>query len=255
MKLQKLEHPKLDKKEYEKELEKLQLQLMTLQHDLYNQNMRCVVVVEGIDAAGKGGMIRRMTEFMDPRGVRVHPIGAPSIDELEEHYMQRFWRLLPKRGEVSIFDRSWYGRVLVERVDNLTPHKRWQRAYKEISQFEKLLINDGVIVIKLFLSISKDEQLKRFKERIENPKKRWKITSEDILNRQNWDSYQQAFEDMLDKTDGKKNPWHIVAANNKRYARINAMKHFAKRLNAHIDTEQVELLKPEVEKLATKYLP
>ncbi|WP_369820696.1 polyphosphate kinase 2 family protein, partial [Oleiphilus sp. HI0125] len=163
--------------------------------------------------------------------------------------------LLPKRGEVSIFDRSWYGRVLVERVDNLTPHKRWQRAYKEISQFEKLLINDGVIVIKLFLSISKDEQLKRFKERIENPKKRWKITSEDILNRQNWDSYQQAFEDMLDKTDGKKNPWHIVAANNKRYARINAMKHFAKRLNAHIDTEQVELLKPEVEKLATKYLP
>lgn len=105
------------------------------------------------------------------------------------------------------------------------------------------------------MSISKDEQLKRFKERIENPKKRWKITSEDILNRQNWDSYQQAFEDMLDKTDGKKNPWHIVAANNKRYARINAMKHIAKRLNAHIDTEQVELLKPEVEKLATKYLP
>ena len=253
-KLEQLEHPEIGKKAYFKKLEDIQLQLMTLQHGVYKQGVRCMIVVEGIDAAGKGGMIRRTTELMDPRGYRVHPIGAPSKKELAEHYMQRFWRRLPERGQTAIFDRSWYGRVLVERVDKLINEATWQRAYREISEFEEQLVNDGVTVIKLFLSISKEEQLRRFKERMEEPRKRWKITPDDILNRQNWDDYQYAFEDMLTKTNGERRDWHIVGANNKKHARLDAMQHIAKRLSEQVDIEEVQLLNPEVQKLAEKHL-
>ncbi|WP_369821232.1 polyphosphate kinase 2 family protein, partial [Oleiphilus sp. HI0080] len=157
-----LEHPKANKDTYREELEKLQLKLMALQHGVYQQRHRCVIVTEGIDAAGKGGLIRRATAFMDPRGYRVHPIGAPSEEELAEHYLQRFWRRLPKQGQTVIFDRSWYGRVLVERVDQLVNKSTWQRAYKEINEFEQQMVDDGIIVIKLFLSIDKEQQLERF---------------------------------------------------------------------------------------------
>ena len=183
-----------------------------------------MIVVEGIDAAGKGGMIRRTTELMDPRGYRVHPIGAPSKKEL------------------------------VERVDKLINEATWQRAYREIREFEEQLVNDDVTVIKLFLSISKEEQLRRFKERMEEPRKRWKITPDDILNRQNWDDYQYAFEDMLTKTNGERRDWHIVGANNKKHARLDAMQHIAKRLSEQVDIEEVQLLNPEVQKLAEKHL-
>lgn len=253
-KLEQLEHPEISKKVYFERLEELQLQLMTLQHGVYKQGIRCIIVVEGIDAAGKGGMIRRATELMDPRGYRVHPIGAPSKKELSEHYMQRFWRRLPEPGQTAIFDRSWYGRVLVERVDNLIDATTWQRAYREINEFEEQLVNDGILLIKLFLSISKDEQLRRFKERMAEPRKRWKITPDDILNRQSWDDYQLAFEDMLTKTSADSRPWHIVGANNKKHARLDAMQHIAERLSQRINIEKVQLLNPEVQKLAEKHL-
>lgn len=252
--LSELEHPEVGKKDYLEQLETLQIQLMTLQHGAYQQGHRCVIVTEGIDAAGKGGLIRRTTAFMDPRGYRVHPIGAPTEDELAEHYLQRFWRRLPKKGQTVIFDRSWYGRVLVERVDQLTNESTWQRAYREINEFEQQMVDDGIIVIKLFLSISKDEQLKRFKERMSEPKKRWKITPDDILNRRNWDAYQDAFEDMLNKTSAPNRPWHVIAANNKKHARLDAMQHIAACLSERIDANTVELLNPEVEALARKYL-
>lgn len=254
MKLNKLKHPKLCKNDYTEQIEQVQMRLMTLQHGVYAQGHRCVIVVEGIDAAGKGGMIRRATELMDPRGVRVHPIGAPSADELAEHYMQRFWRRLPSKGQTVIFDRSWYGRVLVERVNKLAPKEAWKRAYKEISDFETQLVDDGIILIKLFLSITKEEQLSRFQERINDPKKRWKITAEDILNRQHWAEYKEAFQDMLDKTHHTKTPWHIIGANHKKHARINAMSYIAGRLSERIDIDAVELLDPEVARLAKKYL-
>ncbi|KZY73626.1 hypothetical protein A3742_16005 [Oleiphilus sp. HI0071] len=249
-----LEHPKANKDTYREELEKLQLKLMALQHGVYQQRHRCVIVTEGIDAAGKGGLIRRATAFMDPRGYRVHPIGAPSEEELAEHYLQRFWRRLPKQGQTVIFDRSWYGRVLVERVDQLVNKSTWQRAYKEINEFEQQMVDDGIIVIKLFLSIDKEQQLERFKERMNEPKKRWKITPDDILNRQNWEAYQDAFEDMLDRTSAAKRAWHVVAANNKKHARLDAMRHIAEGLSERIDMNDVEVLNPEVEELARKYL-
>jgi polyphosphate kinase 2 (PPK2 family) len=249
-----LEHLKANKDTYREELEQLQLKLMTLQHGVYQQGHRCIIVTEGIDAAGKGGLIRRATAFMDPRGYRVHPIGAPSEEELAEHYLQRFWRRLPKQGQTVIFDRSWYGRVLVERVDQLANKSTWQRAYKEINEFEQQMVDDGIIVIKLFLSIDKEEQLERFKERMNEPKKRWKITPDDILNRQNWEAYQDAFEDMLDKTSAAKRAWHVVAANNKKHARLDAMQHIAEGLSERIDINDVEVLNPEVEALAHQYL-
>lgn len=248
------QHPTITKKDYRAQLEKLQLKLMTLQHGIYQQGHRCVIVTEGIDAAGKGGLIRRTTAFMDPRGYRVHPIGAPTEDELAEHYLQRFWRRLPRQGQTVIFDRSWYGRVLVERVDQHASESAWKRAYREINEFEQQMIDDGIIVIKLFLSISKDEQLERFKERMNEPKKRWKITPDDILNRRNWDAYQDAFEDMLEKTSDPKRPWHVIAANNKKHARLDAMQHIADCLSERIDLGSVELPNPEVEELARQYL-
>lgn len=243
-------HLKLDKERYREQLADAQLELMKLQHGLYQQKKRCVIVVEGTDASGKGGMIRRATEMMDPRGFRVHPIGAPTPTELAEHYLQRFWRRLPKAGQLTIFDRSWYGRVLVERVDNLVSEETWSRAYREINEFEKLLVDDGVILIKLFFTIDKDEQLLRFKERYEQAHKRWKLTPEDFTARAMWDDYQAAFEDMLTKTHKEDAPWKIIGANQKRAARIEALKELRKTLARHIDLEKVNLLSPEVRKLA-----
>ena len=159
--------------------------------------------MEGWDAAGKGGAIKRVTEHLDPRGFQVNPIGAPAPHEKRYHYLQRFWRKLPQYGQITIFDRSWYGRVLVERVEGFATKEEWTRAYDEINDFEKLLTDDHYIIGKFFYHISKDEQLKRFKDRENNPLKRWKITDEDWRNREKWDEYVEAMEEMFEKQIGQ----------------------------------------------------
>lgn len=230
-----------NRKKYEKKLEKYQLRLLSLQHLLVEQRIAAVFVFEGWDAAGKGGAIRRAVANLDPRGVRVMPIAAPAPHEKRYHYMQRFWRKLPQYGQIAIFDRSWYGRVLVERVEHFAEDKEWHRAYEEINQFEKLLTDDRYIIEKFWLHISKDEQYKRFKERENNPLKRWKITSEDWRNREKWDEYVTAAEEMFEKTDKSSAPWHIIPANSKWYARIAVIKQMVKAIEQGLTERGAEL--------------
>ncbi|MBK9974239.1 MAG: UDP-galactose-lipid carrier transferase [Planctomycetes bacterium] len=210
-----------DKDEYEKRLRKAQLQLLLIQRHLYENKREAVFVFEGWDAAGKGGSIRRLVERLDPRGYVVHSIAAPSTEEKQVHYLQRFWSRMPGPGRVAIFDRSWYGRVLVERVESFATKEAWKRAYDEINAFERILVGDGVPVIKFFLHIDKDEQLKRFQERETNPFKKWKITEEDYRNRKKWPQYEKAIDDMFKETSTKCAPWHAVAANRKWHARVS----------------------------------
>lgn len=204
--------------------------------------------MEGTDAAGKGGFIRRLISNMDPRGYRVYPIGAPSADELSRHYLQRFWRRIPQQGQLAIFDRSWYGRVLIERVENLTPEKDWQRAFRELNEFEKLLTDDGIILVKLFFTIDKQEQLKRFIQRFEHPNKRWKITEADIKSREYWDGYQAAYQEMLERTSTEYAHRHVIAGNDKYHARIAAMQAVRDALGREIDISQIELIPADLEK-------
>jgi len=213
-----------DKKKYEKKLRKLQLQLVLLQRRLIEKRRAVLIVYEGWDAAGKGGNIRRVTEQLDPRGIEVHPIGAPTPAEKAHHYLRRFWLRLPTRGRIAIFDRSHYGRVLVERVEGFAKPEEWRRAYDEIKEFERQLTDDGMIIIKFWLHISKDEQLQRFEARRSNPYKRWKITDEDWRNRAQWDEYYDAVEEMLKKTSTENAPWSVVPANSKHFARIYTLK-------------------------------
>jgi AMP-polyphosphate phosphotransferase len=223
-----------DKDEYEKRLYKAQLQLLLIQRFLYEHRREAVLVFEGWDAAGKGGSIRRLCERLDPRGFVVHPIGAPTADEKDVHYLQRFWTRMPGPGRIGIFDRSWYGRVLVERVEGFAKKPDWKRAYDEINAFEKLLTNDGVPVIKFFLHISKKEQLKRFKEREQNPFKNWKITQEDYRNREKWDEYEDAIDDMFERTSTKHAPWIGVPANHKWFARVTVAEQAVKYLSREL---------------------
>jgi polyphosphate kinase 2 (PPK2 family) len=164
-----------------------------------------------------------MTESLDPRGFKVWPVGPPRSDEQGRHYLYRFWQKLPEPGTIAIFDRSWYGRVLVERVEGLTPKAAWRRAYDEINGFERLLADDGVRLVKAFLHISKDEQLRRFAERLGNPHKRWKLTESDIRTREHWRDYQKAIEDMITLTDTEAAPWRVVGANRKWRARLEVL--------------------------------
>ena len=187
-------------------LDELQTELVKLHQGLFKAGHRVVIVLEGMDAAGKGGIIRRVTRHLDPRSIRVWPIGAPSASELRSHYLQRFWRRLPEQGEIAIFDRSWYGRVLVERVEGLCQPNEWQRAFREINEFERQLTDDGVILIKLFLHLSKEEQLARLLSRIREPAKHWKITPADLISRRYWPEYAQAYQEMLNKTSGTNAP-------------------------------------------------
>jgi AMP-polyphosphate phosphotransferase len=212
-----------DEAEYKQKLEKLQLKMLSIQQAYYHAGLRGIVAVEGWDAAGKGGMIHRMTEKLDPRGIKVWPIGPPEPSEQGRHYLYRFWTKLPEPGTLAVFDRTWYGRVLVERVDKLAPKDAWQRAYGEINDFERMLVNDGVRLVKVFLHITPDEQLRRFESRLNDPYKRWKLRESDIRAHQQWDEYEEAIEDMLDKTSTKIAPWHAIPANQKWYARIAAI--------------------------------
>lgn len=211
------------KKEYETRLLSYQWRLLRLQHVLHQEKLAAVFVMEGWDAAGKGGAIRRVTEHLDPRGFNVWPIAAPLSHENRYHYLQRFWRKLPRYGELTIFDRSWYGRVLVERVEGFAAKEEWSRAYNEINEFEKLLSDDRYLILKFWFHISKDEQLLRFKAREANPLKSWKLTDEDWRNREKWDLYLEAVEEMFEKTDTHYAPWYIIPSNNKRYARLETL--------------------------------
>lgn len=214
-------------------LKELQLKMLRIQQGVWHRKERVIIVFEGMDAAGKGGAIRRLTEMLDPRGVRVHPIGPPTPEEQGKHWLYRFWRDLPDLGVIAIFDRSWYGRVLVERVDKLTPETHWKRAFDELNQFEKMLTSDGITLIKIFLDISKGEQLKRFEARLADPYKQWKITKADIDAREKWSGYQKAIKDMLKKCDEV--PWHVIDADDKDEARIEVLKVVTRELKSYQD--------------------
>lgn len=219
-----IENEKIKKTDYKNELPELQARMREIQFQLYQEKIPLVLVYEGMDAAGKGGNIKRTRALLDPTGYTNNAIGAPTDMELAHHYLWRFANRIPRSGHIGFFDRSWYGRVLVERVENFAQQTEWQQAYEEINDFEKSLYNSGAIIIKFFLSLDKDEQLERFLDRQNTPEKEWKITDEDWRNREKWDLYLEAGEDMITKTDNKHAPWFIIPANDKRYARIKALK-------------------------------
>lgn len=223
----KLEQVSLDmfltREEYEKQLNEAQKKLKKLHNKLYNKGIPVIIAYEGWDAAGKGGNIKRLTSALDARGFEVHPIAAPDIHEKGRFYLWRFWTRLPKTGHIAIFDRTWYGRVMVERLEGYCSENDWQRAYNEINEFEKELAEWGAIVVKFWIHIDKEMQLKRFKEREASPQKRWKITEEDWRNREKWDAYENAVNEMLEKTSTKNAPWYIIQSNDKYFARIQAI--------------------------------
>lgn len=228
--------PKIaDKKQYRSELKIWQEQLLHVQQAYYHQNRRAIIVFEGWDAAGKGGAIRRVTERLDPRGVRVYPIGPPTEDEQSRHYLYRFQNKLPPAGTLAIFDRSYYGRVLVERVERLASDREWQRAYQEINEFERLLIDDGVRVIKIFLNISQEEQRNRFEERLHNPYKRWKLTEADLRNRAMRPHYELAINDMFKYTHTEQAPWQLINGEHKWYARVAVLRTLVAQLSEGVD--------------------
>jgi len=219
-----LEHKAIDEDEYKPKLKEAQLKLLNLQLELAESRNSLVVVFEGPDAAGKGGSIKRVTERLDPRLLRVHSVVKPTQEEYQHNYLWRFWQKLPPYGQIAIFDRSWYGRVLVERIEGFATEKEWKRAYQEINEFERLLTEDGAIIVKIYMHISKDEQLFRFKRREADPLKHWKITDEDWRNRKKWDEHNNAAEDMFDKTSTEATPWNVIPANFKWFARVKTVK-------------------------------
>jgi polyphosphate:AMP phosphotransferase len=224
----------LSKEEYKDSLKSYQKKIRELEYEMYMKRIPVIIAYEGWDAAGKGGNIKRLTERMDPRGYEVIPIAAPSKEELAHHYLWRFWKEVPKAGHITIFDRTWYGRVLVERVEELCKPEEWKRAYKEINEMEKQFSNFGAVIVKFWLQIDKDVQLERFRERENNPEKRWKITEEDWRNRDKYDSYENAIEEMLVKTNTKYAPWTVIESNDKYYARIKALKTVIKAMESKL---------------------
>lgn len=198
--------------------------IQELHSQLYRKKIPVVLCFEGWDAAGKGGAIRRLSSAMDPRGFDVIPVAAPSKEELARHYLWRFWKNVPKDGHIAIFDRTWYGRVMVERLEGFTPASRWERAYQEMNEFEAELTQWGAVVLKFWVHIDKDEQLKRFTNRQETPEKRYKITEEDWRNREKWDAYRMAVDEMLAKTSTENAPWIVVEGNDKLYARLKVLR-------------------------------
>lgn len=232
MKLEEVDLSKsLSGKEYKKAKKDLELDLLQCQLKIKQENLKVILLFEGWDSAGKGGAIKRLTEPMDPRGYKVYSISAPTEIEKSHHYLWRFWRDLPASGEMVIYDRSWYGRVLVERIEHFAADDEWKRAYEEINNFEKMLVDDGAVLMKFFIHISKSEQEKRFNERESNPLKTYKIGKEDFRNRSRWDQYWQAYNDMFEKTSTEHAKWNIIEGNDKQFARIKIMKKYIKKLN------------------------
>ncbi|MEO1543219.1 MAG: polyphosphate kinase [Pseudomonadota bacterium] len=244
---------KLSSKPYQKKLEALQHNLMQIQQAYLFQGRSAAIVFEGWDAAGKGGTIRRMSAALDPRSFKVWPIGAPRPYYLDRHFLLRFMERMPPRGAITAFDRSWYGRVLVERVEKLTPEERWRAAYREIVDFERMLIDDGTRVMKLFFHISQDEQLKRFEDRLKDPLKRWKLTFEDFRNRGKCDAYAEAIDEMFENTSTDAAPWTLIAANDKKHARITAMEAVVDCLGKDVDLSPPPV-EPEVLTAARQHL-
>ncbi len=213
-----------EKQDYDKELKKLQQKLFELQVRYFLEKRRAIIVFEGWDAAGKGGAIKRLTALMDPRGYKVWPIAAPKDAEARHHYLWRFTTRAPEEGEIAIFDRSWYGRVLVERIEGYATGKQWNRAYDEINAYERMLTEDGIVILKFFLHIDKETQLKRFKAREKDPIKNFKIGPDDWRNRKKRPEYEKAIQEMFDRTHRPDAPWHAVPANDKKYARIAVLR-------------------------------
>ncbi len=224
----------LDPAEYKPRLKALQQEINELTWDAYKKKRSCVMVFEGVDAGGKGGAIRRLTNAIDARLYRTIPVAAPTDEEKAHHYLWRFWRHIPRAGRTTIYDRSWYGRVLVERVEGFATPPEWQRAYAEINQFEEQLIEAGDIVIKFWLHISQDEQLRRFKEREQVPYKQHKITDEDWRNREKWPAYKEAVNEMIVRTSTEFAPWTLVPGNDKKYARIKVLETVCERLREEL---------------------
>jgi AMP-polyphosphate phosphotransferase len=209
---------------FSERLLKQQGRLHLLQRRAQEEGRSLVLVFEGWDAAGKGGAIRRVTSALDPRSYRVVATAAPTDEERARHYLWRFWRHLSRAGRVTIFDRSWYGRVLVERVEGLASEAEWSRAYAEIEEFEDQLIGAGIILLKYWLHITADEQERRFQERARSPHKSWKLTPEDWRNREKWNAYELAVNDMVARTSTRSAPWHLIPANDKNHARIEVLR-------------------------------
>ncbi len=225
-----LEDKEIEQDEYRKELRQLRTRLRMLHNEIYRKQIPVVIAYEGWDAAGKGGNIKRMTAALDPRGYRVFPIASPEPAEKARHYLWRFWKRLPKTGHIAIFDRTWYGRVMVERLEGFCTENDWQRAYNEINEFEHELVQAGTVVIKFWVQIDKETQLARFTDRQNTPEKQWKITDEDWRNREKWDQYEEAIDQMLQRTSTTFAPWYVLESNDKRYARIKALRIVIKEL-------------------------
>lgn len=220
----------LDEDAYEERLTQAQYRLLHIQQWMARTRGRAIVAIEGWDAAGKGGMVKRMTERLDPRPVHVWQIAAPTPEEQGRHYLYRFWQKLPAPGEIAIFDRTWYGRVLVERIEGYAAKEAWRRAYDEINDFERMLADDGIRLVKLLLHISAKEQRRRIIERMEAPEKRFKVTMDDFRNVARRADYIEAFDDMLERTDSGHAPWTVIATDSKRRARIEGIETVAETL-------------------------
>ncbi|MGD6803758.1 UDP-galactose-lipid carrier transferase [Rossellomorea aquimaris] len=230
-----------DKKEYEKRLKKQQLILLGLQRALMDEKIGCILVFEGWDAAGKGGAIKRTTQNIDPRGFEVHSTAAPTLEQKQYHYLQRFWNRMPKYGKLGIFDRSWYGRVLVERVEGFAEESEWRRAYGEINDFERILTGENYIVLKFWFHISKEEQLNRFNDRQNDPMKSWKLTEEDWRNREKWDLYKEAVDEMIQETDKENAPWHIIEGEDKKHARVKTLEIINRTILTEMEKRKIDV--------------
>ncbi len=227
--------PSISRDVYREKLKKLQKKLALLHSELHKQNVPVVLAFEGWDAAGKGGAIKRLTEALDPCGYQVNPTASPNDIERQHHYLWRFWINMPKSGHIAIFDRTWYGRVMVERIEGFCSENEWKRAYQEINAMESHLANAGTIILKFWLHIDKDEQERRFNERMNTPEKRWKITDEDWRNREKWDQYEEAVNEMLLRTSTPHAPWIVIEGNDKYYARIKVLKTVIDALEKRLD--------------------
>lgn len=218
----------LTRKEYKAGCDKMQRRLEFLHSEVYRLRIPVVLGFEGWDAGGKGGAIKRLTSHLDPRGYKVNPTAAPNDIEREHHYLWRFWNNMPKDGHIAIFDRTWYGRVMVERIEGLCTEREWRRAYQEINEMEAHLVNSGAVVLKFWMQIDKEEQERRFRERTDNPEKQWKITDEDWRNREKWDQYEAAVNEMLIRTSTTYAPWIVVEGNCKYFARVKVLESVVK---------------------------
>jgi polyphosphate kinase 2 (PPK2 family) len=235
--------PRIDAAKELQELDKLQARLKQLHNIIYRKKIPVILCYEGWDAAGKGGNIRRVARPLDPRGVDVIPIASPLPHELNRQYLWRFWTKLPRSGHFCIFDRTWYGRVMVERLEGFCSEDDWRRAYNEINEFERQLTDWGAVVLKFWIHIDQDTQLARFTDRQNTPEKQWKITEEDWRNREKWPLYEKAVDEMLEKTSTVNAPWHIIESNDKKYARIKTLKIIIKALEKACDEQIVRGLK------------